>query len=67
MTEDKININEASAQELASKVEGFSETLAQKVVDYRDQNGPFKSVEDLEKIPEIGKQRMDELKDQVEF
>ena len=49
----KININTASAEEL-TQLQGIGPKYATKIVEYRDQNGPFASAEDLMKISGIG-------------
>jgi len=49
----KININKASAEEL-TQLQGVGPKYAAKIVEYRDQNGPFAAPEDLMKIPGIG-------------
>ncbi len=49
----KININTASAGELAS-LPGIGVTAAQNIVNYREANGPFSSVQQLDKVPGIG-------------
>ncbi len=50
---EKININTASV-ELLDTLPGIGQTVAAKIVEYREQNGPFTRVEDLLKIPGIG-------------
>jgi competence protein ComEA len=57
----KVNINTASAADL-DKLPGIGETTAQKIVDYREQNGPFQRIEDLLKIPGIGPTTFDGFK-----
>jgi competence protein ComEA len=59
-----ININSASASELES-LSGIGEVLAATIVEYRDQNGPFASVEDLMDVSGIGPATLDEIRDQV--
>lgn len=50
---DKININTASAKEL-QKLEGVGHTVAERIVHYRQEHGPFKRAEDLRKVEGIG-------------
>lgn len=52
-TGTKININTASATELEA-LPGVGEVIAQRIVDYRTQNGPFATVEDLLDVSGIG-------------
>ena len=59
-----ININSASATELES-LSGIGEVLAATIVEYRDTNGPFASVEDLMDVSGIGPATLDEIRDQV--
>jgi competence protein ComEA len=49
----KININTASAEEL-TQLQGVGAKYAVKIVEYREQNGPFASAEDIMKISGIG-------------
>ncbi|WP_151980858.1 ComEA family DNA-binding protein [Acinetobacter guerrae] len=49
----KVNINSATAQEL-QRLNGIGAKKAQAIVDYRDQNGRFKTVNDLLSIKGIG-------------
>lgn len=64
-TEDgKVAINRAGAQELES-LPGVGPVLAQRIFDYREQNGPFETVEDLLDVPGIGEGKLAALRDAV--
>jgi competence protein ComEA len=59
-----INVNTASATELET-LSGIGEVLAATIIEYRMQNGPFASVEDLMDVSGIGPATLDEIRDQV--
>jgi competence protein ComEA len=59
-----VDINNASQTELES-LNGIGPKKAQDIVDYRKKNGPFKSVDDLEKVPGIGKKTVDGMKKDI--
>jgi competence protein ComEA len=59
-----ININSASATELET-LSGIGEVLAATIVEYREQNGPFTSVDDLMDVSGIGPATLEEIRDQV--
>jgi comEA protein len=63
-TSAKIDINKASAAELQT-LKGIGPQTAQAIVKYREENGPFKSVEDLNKVKGIGKKKVESLKDKI--
>src|SRR5256885_13261283 len=56
-----VNINNASKEELDS-LKGIGPVKAQAIIDYRNQNGPFKSLEDIKKVKGIGDKTYDEIK-----
>ena len=45
-----VNINQADAPTLASELKGVGDKKAEAIVDYRTQNDPFKSVDDLQNV-----------------
>lgn len=49
-----VNINSASAQELASAMNGIGIKKAEAIVSYRQQFGPFTELEQLKEVPGIG-------------
>ncbi len=59
----KVNINKAGLDELTS-LPSIGPARAQDIIDYR-QAGPFKSLEELKKIPGIGDKTFEKLKDKV--
>ncbi|WP_312240330.1 ComEA family DNA-binding protein [Pantoea sp.] len=52
--EQKISINEASAEQLAAAMNGIGLKKAQSIVSYREQYGPFTAIEQLKEVPGIG-------------
>jgi competence protein ComEA len=59
-----VNINTATKEELTS-IKGVGEKRAQDIIDYRTKNGPFKTVDDLEKVPGVGPGLMKRVRSQV--
>ena len=59
-----LNINTASATELET-LSGIGEVLAATIIEYRDQNGPFTSVDGLMDVSGIGPATLEEIRDQV--
>ena len=61
----KININDASAEQIASAMTGIGENKAKAIVDYRSSHGKFKSVQDLENVDGIGSKTVEKNKDKI--
>ena len=59
-----MNINSASVAELET-LPGIGPAFAQRIVDYREQNGPFSSIEDIVQVKGIGPSTFDKLKDLI--
>ena len=59
-----VNINTADAQALDS-LPGVGPSTAQKIIDYRESEGGFQSIDDLKKIKGIGEAKFAKLKDRV--
>ena len=63
-TTELVNINTASIAELDT-LPGIGPTTAQKIIDYRDQNGPFLNIEDIVNVSGIGPASYERLKDLI--
>lgn len=50
----QVSINSASAEDLAHAMNGVGLKKAQAIVAYRDEYGPFKTLDDLKQVPGIG-------------
>ena len=61
---DKVNINTASLEEL-QKLPRIGPQIAQRILDFRKENGNFKKVEDILKVPGIGEKVFDQLRDLI--
>ena len=61
---ERVNINKASAQELA-KLEKVGPKYAVRIVEHRQKYGPFKLTEELMEIPGIGLGTYNRIKDQI--
>lgn len=59
-----VNINQADAKALES-LPGIGPAMAQRIVEYRNENGSFQSVDDLQKVKGIGKAKLEKLKDRI--
>lgn len=59
-----VNINTASLEELDS-LPGIGPTIAQRIIDYREEHGGFQTVEDLLNVSGIGPSTFDQIKDLI--
>ncbi|HIH8928330.1 TPA: helix-hairpin-helix domain-containing protein [Klebsiella variicola] len=50
----KVSINHASAEQLAQALNGVGLKKAQAIVSYREEYGPFKTLDDLKQVPGMG-------------
>lgn len=63
-TNFKININTAKKEEL-TQITGIGDSTAKKIIEYRTQNGKFKSIEDIKNIPGIGDSKFNAMKEEI--
>jgi competence protein ComEA len=59
-----VNINNASSSELET-LNGIGEATANKIIEYRDKNGGFKSVEELKNVSGIGEAKYKKIAENV--
>ena len=63
-SDGKININSASTKEL-EKLTGIGKSKAASIVKYRENNGPFTNINDLDEVNGIGPAILSNIKDEV--
>ena len=63
---DKVNVNEAAARDLATALQIPSEQ-ADAIVEYRKQKGNFKTLEDLKRVPGLDAAKVEANKDRLTF
>ena len=59
LPQDAVNINKASAAELAAELDGVGNARAKAIVAYREANGEFETAEDLLAVSGIGDHVLD--------
>ncbi len=64
LKDGKININTAGI-ELLKSLPGIGEKIAQSIIEYRNENGSFKSIEEIKNVPRIGEATFQKLKNLI--
>jgi competence protein ComEA len=62
----RVKVNKASAIELESGL-SLKRSQAKALLEYREKNGPFKSLDDLKKVPGLDAAKLEERKDRISF
>lgn len=62
---EPVDINTASAEALAEAINGVGITKARAIVTYREQNGPFQSVDDLTRVSGIGTRTIERARENL--
>jgi len=60
-----VNINTATAEDLMG-LKGIGKTLSRRIVDYRSQNGPFRSSSEIKNVKGVGEALFNKIKDRIE-
>ena len=60
-----VNINTASKEELKT-IPGVGDVTAQNIIDYREENGGFSSVEDIKNVDRIGDKTFEKMKSKID-
>lgn len=60
----KVNINTATSEEL-QKLPGIGESIANRIITYRKENGKFKDIEDLKNVSGIGDAKFNNIKSYI--
>lgn len=64
IAEEAIDLNRATVKEL-TRLPGVGESIAKRIVEFRDEHGPFKRVEDLLKVKGIGEKSFEKIRPHV--
>ena len=62
---EKVNINTANAEQIASGINGIGENKAKAIVEYRTSHGNFKSIDALQNVDGIGEKTIEKNKDKI--
>ena len=61
----KVNINTATREEI-DVLPGIGESTANKIINYREENGKFKTIEEIKEVSGIGDSKFEQIKDLIE-
>ncbi|GIN85416.1 competence protein ComE [Heyndrickxia sporothermodurans] len=61
---DKVNINTANSEQL-QLISGIGPSKAASIIEYREQNGPYKKIEEIKNVTGIGDKTFEKLKESI--
>jgi competence protein ComEA len=61
---EKVNINTAGVDELVA-LPGIGKAYAERIIEYRQKNGPFKRIEDILNVRGIGEKTFERIRDRL--
>ena len=64
VSNEKVNLNTAGVDELVT-LPGIGKAYAERILEYREKNGPFKKVEDILNVRGIGEKTYERIKDRL--
>ena len=64
LVDGKIDINTATIAQL-DMLPGIGEVIAQRILDYREENGPFATIEDIKNVSGIGEKKFEQIKEYI--
>ena len=59
-----INVNQADA-EMLTAIDGVGETLAARIIEYREEYGAFMSLDELLKVDGVGTKKLEKMKERL--
>ncbi len=62
---EPVDINTATAEQLAEALHGVGASKAEAIVDYREENGPFAHIDELVNVRGIGLRTVDRNRDRL--
>lgn len=62
---EKINLNTATQEDLSGNLDGVGEAIAKRIIEYRDTYGKFSSIDELKNVAGIGEKTFEKIKTKV--
>ena len=62
-----VNINTADAEKIAAELKGIGLSKATAIVEYREANGPFKTIEQLTEVKGIGLKTVEQNRQEIQL